>query len=88
MATAALTLRIAADINDFSKQLNAMTKDVDKAAKKIEDVGKSLSIGITAPVALAVTAISKMGLESVEVAGRLERSFGGATEEVDRKSVV
>ncbi len=82
MASASLVVRVAADLNDFTRQLHTMTKDVEKAASKIKDIGESLAIGITLPVGLATVAMAKMGLESVEVAGRLERSFGGATDEI------
>ncbi len=82
MAAASLTVRIAADLNDFSRQLNAMTKDVEHAAAKIEEVGKSMMEFITLPVLAATIELSKLGAEMEETAGRFGRSFGPAAEEV------
>ncbi len=84
MATSAsLVVKISADINDFTKQLDAATRGVDKAASKIEGFGKALTIGITAPVLAAAAALAKLGAENEDVAGRLERVFGNAAASVD-----
>ncbi len=84
MATSAsLVVRISADLNDFARQLDAMTKGVAKAASKIEGFGKALTIGITAPVLAAAAALAKLGAENEDVAGRLERVFGNAAASVD-----
>ncbi len=82
-SSSSLTVRISADLNDFSKGLNAMTKGVDQAAKKIEGFGKALTIGITVPVVAAAAALAKMAAENEDTAGRLSRVFGSAADSVN-----
>lgn len=85
MSTASLTVRIAADINDFSKKLGEMTRGVDKAAKKIGDVGKNLTMGVTLPVGLAAVALSRMALENDRTAARMKGSFGEAADAMNER---
>lgn len=82
MSAASLTIRIAADLNSFSRDLRKMTKEVDAAAKDIASVGAALTLGVTVPVGLALGALAKMGAENEQTAARMRRSFGPATEEV------
>jgi hypothetical protein len=83
MSAGSLVVRISADINSFSRELNKMTKDVDKAAKKMTELGKGLTLGITLPAALAAVALGKMAVENEAVAGKLQRSFGPALSNVN-----
>jgi len=80
VAAASLVVRISADINDFSSKLKSMTRDVDKASKKVGDIGKAMTIGITLPVAAAAVALSKLGAENEDTAGRMSRVFGRAAD--------
>lgn len=82
MSTGSLVVKISADINSFSREMNKMTKDVDKASKKITEIGKAISLGITLPVGLAAVALGKMAIENEAVAGKLQRSFGPAVENI------
>ncbi len=81
--SSSLVVKISADINDFSKQLNQMTRDVDRASKKIAEMGKSLTIGITIPVAAAAVALSKMAAENEDTGARVERVFGAMAASVN-----
>jgi len=83
MAASSLVVKISADITDFSKQLDKATRGVDQAAKKIENFGKALTVGITAPVLAAAAALGKMAAENEDVAGRMSRVFGDAAASVD-----
>jgi hypothetical protein len=82
-SSASLVVKISADINDFTKQMDAMTRGVDRAAKRIESVGKAMTIGITAPVALAAAALGKMAAENEDTSARLQRVFGAMSTAVD-----
>lgn len=83
MASSSLVVKISADLNDFTKQLDNMTRGVDRAAKKIEGIGKALTIGITLPVAAAAVALATMAAENEDTAGRMSRVFGEAAESVN-----
>lgn len=83
MSAASLVVRISADINSFSREMNKMTKDVDKAAKKLTELGQGLTLGLTLPITLAAVALSKMGIENEAVAGKMTREFGPAVERVN-----
>lgn len=85
MATGSLVLKISADINDFSKQLNRAVRDVNRAADQVANIGKGMSLGITLPVTLAGAALMKMAADNEEAANSLERSFGPAVEGVQQK---
>lgn len=76
MATASLVVKISADINDFAKQLNKMTKDVDKAAERIQHLGANMTIGITVPVLAATAALAHLAMENDRVGAQFERVFG------------
>lgn len=85
MATGSLVLKISADLNNFSKQLNKMTRDVRDAADQVTEMGKKMSLGITLPVTLAGAALMKMAAENEEAAARMQRSFGPAVTEVQQR---
>jgi hypothetical protein len=80
---ASLVVKIGADLTDFSKKLNKMTKDVRDAAKTLSDVGTSLTLGITVPVGLATAALGHMALENEEVAKKMDQTFGPAAERMN-----
>lgn len=84
MATSSsLVVKISADVNDFSRQLDAMTRGVDRAAAKIEKFGQAITLGITVPVTAAAVALAKMAAENEDTGARLERVFGSAASSVN-----
>src|SRR4051812_35912828 len=78
MAAGSLVVRISADINDFSRSLNKMTREVQHAADAVAEVGKKMTLAITLPVGLAALALSKLALDSDLVAAKFDRSMGPA----------
>lgn len=80
---ATLTVRIAADINSFSKNLSKVEKDFVRAAKRIESVGKDLSIAVTAPLLAMGAAFAKSAADDAASVDRLKRVFGGAANEME-----
>jgi hypothetical protein len=79
---ASLVVTISADINDFSKKLDAMTKGVDKAADRVAALGEKLTIGLTVPLVAAATAMAKFAADSEDSSARFERTFGSAADSV------
>jgi hypothetical protein len=77
-----LVVTISADITDFSKQLDAMTKGVDKAARQLELVGDVLKVAITEKVIEAGAKFLEMGASSEAAAARMQRAFGSAANDM------
>jgi hypothetical protein len=82
MAVASLTLKIAADLNSFTRDLRKMTRGVDEAAKHVSEIGKTMTLGITLPVGLAAAALSKFAVENEQAAARMQRAFGDSADAV------
>src|SRR5689334_10403505 len=84
MATtsSSLVVRVSADLNDFTRSLNQMTRDVDRASAKLASLGTSLTVGITLPVIGAAAALAKMAAENEDIGARFERTFGSAASAV------
>src|SRR5688572_9601669 len=82
MAAGALVVRVSADINDFTRNMQRMTRDVNKAADSVSAIGRKMTLGITIPVGLATIALAKMGAENEQVGRKMSRVFGAATEQV------
>jgi hypothetical protein len=80
--SSSLVVKISADINDFLKQLDGMTKGVDKAAERVAALGEKLTIGLTLPLAAAATAMAKFAADSEDTSARFERTFGSAADSV------
>lgn len=83
MAAGSLVVRVSADINDFQRKINAVTKEVNKAADTIAGFGKKMTLGITVPAGLAAFALAKMGAENQQVGRKMARVFGDMTEQAN-----
>lgn len=82
MAVASLTLKIAADLNSFTRDLRKMTRGVDEAAKHVSEIGRAMTLGITVPVGIAAVALGKFAADNEQTALRMQRAFGDAADEV------
>jgi len=71
-----MIVRIGANVDDLTKGMDKATKEVAKASTKIAELGKSMTLYLTAPVALAAYEFSKMAAEADSLGDRLERVFG------------
>ena len=80
---ASLVVSVSADITDFSKQLDSMTRGVDKAAKQLELVGDVLKVAITEKVIEAGKRFLELGADADATAARMQRAFGGLSGEVN-----
>lgn len=74
---AKLLVRIGADAGSFSKGLKEAEKTLDKASKNLTSIGRSMSIGLTAPLLAASGAALKFAMDAVESENLFEVSMGG-----------
>jgi uncharacterized membrane-anchored protein YhcB (DUF1043 family) len=58
MSLARINVKFTADLKQFSTEMQTAVREVQKQGKKLQDIGKNLSIGITAPF----TALSGISL--------------------------
>jgi len=80
MATIAdLKVRLGADVSDFDKKLKGVQKSISKMGNSMTSMGKSMTIGVTAPLGLLAGAALKSAsmLETMEVA--FESMLGSGT---------
>lgn len=82
-SSSSLVVAISADITDFSRQLDAMTKGVDKAARQLELVGDVLKVAITEKVIELGTKFLEMGADAEAAAARMQRAFGSSADGVN-----
>ena len=81
--SATLTVRIAADINSFSKNRTKVERDFVRAAKRIESAGKAMSVAVTAPLLAMGAVFAKSAADDAASVERLKRVFGGAAAEME-----
>jgi len=84
-----LLVKISADISDFQKDMNTAVGQFDKltaaanvAAKKMGDVGKSLTMGITLPVAAAGVAMVKLASDTQDSINAVNVIFQGGAQSI------
>ena len=85
MATqaATLTVKIAAEIKDFSANIKKAQKDFVDVAEAIGKAGEKLTLGVTLPFAAAVAELTKMGAENERIGNRMTRVFGDMSESIN-----
>jgi hypothetical protein len=57
---ASINVRFSADLKGFTSQMQNATKEIGQVGKKMQDVGKTMSLAVTAPIAL-------LGAKSLQV---------------------
>ena len=67
----ALTLKLLADISDFTKNLDKGAKDVDGFGDKMAAVGKKVGVALAAAAAAAGAMAIKIGIDGVKAASNL-----------------
>ena len=66
MASPIVNIKFLADLVDFSTGMQNASRKIDNIGKKLQDVGRGLTIGITAP-------ITGIGLKALQSAADLEK---------------
>jgi hypothetical protein len=91
--TRALTLKLIADIDDFNKNLNKGSTEVEGFGGKIEKFGKMAAVAFAAAAAAAVAYAGKLAIDGVKaaiedeaaqvrLAGALERATGATRDQI------
>lgn len=82
---------LEADLISVNKKLDEQktflgktSKEWDKAGKKMEDVGKSMSLKVTAPIMAAGAYAFKMGADYEQALGKMEVVFENNSEKIEK----
>ena len=68
-------------VNKVSGKLTPLEKDLDRTGKKMREVGSSMTLGITAPLALAAGAFVKAAADAEETENRFRQVFGSLSDD-------
>jgi hypothetical protein len=68
-------------VNKVSGKLTPLEKDLDRTGKKMQEVGRSMTLGITAPLALAAGAFVKAAADAEETENRFRQVFGSLSDD-------
>lgn len=71
MTLASLLVKIGADNSELTKAVSSSQAALDKFAGSATQLGKTLSLGLTAPIVAGATALGVMATKSIETAGNL-----------------
>lgn len=83
MATiASLFVKIGADTSEFEKKMKSVSTNLKNAGGEIASVGKSLSLGFTAPILAAGAASFKLAADMQDAMGATSQIFKEASTEV------
>jgi hypothetical protein len=68
--------KFTADISDFERQMQKLSKRIDKTADKLKAAGQKMSLYITAPILAIGGAMTKMAMDAVESENLFTESMG------------
>ncbi len=72
-----LAYKIVGDDRDFKKALQKSTRELDKTADRFQQIGKGLSLAVTAPVVGLGVAMSRAAIEAEETQNKFNVAFRG-----------
>ena len=79
-----LLVRAGADFSELQKEMVKAQKFMKTASKDIGEIGKKLTLGITAPLAGIAVAGVKLASDLAEVQNVVDTAFGDSAKEVDK----
>ena len=77
-----LVVKVGADISDFQAKTKNITKDLNKASKELTSIGKTMTMGITAPIVGIGAASFKMAADVQDAMGAADQIFGKSSKEM------
>ncbi|HXH05849.1 MAG TPA: hypothetical protein VNI83_04590 [Vicinamibacterales bacterium] len=72
--------------NELSPELRKAQRDLRDTASQLTALGKTLTVGITVPVAAAGAALAKLGMDAIESENLVSVAFGDMRQAADRWS--
>lgn len=79
-----LLIRAGADFSELSKEMNKAKKYMKNAGKELTAIGKTLTLGITAPIVGMGVAAIKSASDLAEVQNVVDTVFGDSAESVNK----
>jgi hypothetical protein len=79
-----VAVRVRADVTDFQKSMKQMEKALTNTANQMKRIGSTMTTFITAPVALAGVAVSKMAMDYTASLKQVENNLGASATAVKR----
>lgn len=87
MATiASLFVKIGADTSEFEKKMKSVSTTLQSSGQQIANVGKTLSFGLTAPIAAAGSAAFKLASDMSESINKVDVAFKDNSTEIKQWS--
>jgi len=84
MATVStLVVALTAQTTDFERGLKTVEKALDRTAARIEDLGASMTAGLTAPLAALATAAAKLAVDFNDPFDKMQAVLGQSAAETD-----
>lgn len=77
-----LIVKIGADTRTFDKEMRKLTKDVSTIGNKLSSVGKTLTKGLTAPIAGIGVAVAKTGMDFESSMSKVAATMGKPKSEI------
>jgi len=78
-----LVYKIVGDDRDFQKSLKRSAKALKKSGRQMQQLGKSLTLGLTLPIAGIGAAMVKTAIDAEETRAKFETAFAGITTAAD-----
>ena len=82
MAVGSFFAKIGADRSDFNKKMSKMESRMKQVGSKFTSIGKKMSLGITAPIALMGVAAIKFASDYEEALNKVDVAFGNSANSV------
>ena len=76
-AIRSVAVNFTANISDFERQLNTLTRRLNRTSKDLKKVGSTLNKAITLPVLAVGTATTKMAMDAIESENLFDTSMKG-----------
>lgn len=81
-----LVVTIGANLSSFERKMKKATKDITYLSKKMQNIGKSMTFGLTMPIIAVGGAATKLGMDLEETMNKIDVVFEDSAEKVKKWS--